>query len=471
MYDSRYSFNPDEIYCVRAASGSFSYMIQAIISDRTHPPLYYVLLYPWVKVVGSSEVAVRLLSVLASALFLFVISKLAFRLVGGFAAWCLVGICAVNGFLVYYGQEARPWAVSALSCTLSIWLLIRLDEHPQEKRYKVLYAASCAAVIYTHFLGLLFLIAQFLGVFFARLRSRGQILSYGLLGTSTIIPWLYVMGREVMPNSVKPNLGWIPRPTWADLPHLYMSVMERFSIHGTRYILMALTMLIMSSLLFYRNRINWSWAVLLIFVAVFPLAAAFVISRHAAVSVWAPRELIGPIVMIFCLLALGLAAHRRGIALIFGSSLIVCSILTLPTWLPHNISPDWQLYAAAAREMCPRCPVYVPTVSDQIGLGYYSTQPVYAIDSHVVGGELRSLRYWLPNPPPVQDEPDNFLVMCVPDQCVAAAGLLHQDEVAARRQYKWALSKEGTMTLNVFLVSKEKDSHLSSGGIPSLQRN
>jgi hypothetical protein len=454
MYDCKYSFNGDEIYCVRATLRSFSYMIQAVISDRTHPPLYYVLLYPWVKFAGSSEVAVRLLSVLASALFLVVMSMIAFKLVEGFAAWFLLGICAVNGFLVYYGQEARPWAVSVLCCALSVWFLLRLEEHPERKGNKILYAASCAAVIYSHYLGLLFLIAQFLGAYLARLRSKTQIISCGLLGTSTIIPWLYVMGRELMPSSLTQNIAWIPRPTWWEVPHLYMSVMEAYSRHGTRYIILALTMLIMSSLFLYRNRVNWSQTILFAFLAAFPLAAALVISRHAAVSVWAPRELVGPILAIFCLLALGLAAHQRGIALILGSALIACSILTLPAFLPHNTTEDWRSYAATAREMCPRCSIYMPTISDQISLGYYSSQPVYAIDTHLPGGELRSLPYWLPNPPPSQEVPDNFVVMCRASECGVADGLLHQGEVSAQRSYNLLLSTFGRETFNVFLVHR-----------------
>ncbi len=460
MYDCRYSFNGDEIFCVRATSRSFSYMIQAVISDRAHPPLYYLLLYAWVHVAGSSEVAVRLLSVLASALFLIVIAVIAGKLLKGFAAWFLLGICAIDGFLVYYGQEARPWAVSALCCSLSIWCLLRLEEHPERKSNKILYAASCATVIYSHYLGLFFLIAQFIGAYLARLRSRRQIISYGALGTATIIPWICVMGRELMPSSLAPNIGWVPRPTSWEIPHLYMSVMEAYSIHGTRYVIVVLTLLILSSLLVYRNHVSWSSTILFAFLAALPLAAAMVISRHAAVSIWAPRELVGPIIAIFCLLALALAAHQRSVALILGSALIACSVAMLPAFLPHNTTPDWRFYAAAAKEMCPNCSIYTSTISEQISLGYYSGQPVYAINTHLPGGELRSLNYWLPNPPPPQSIPDHFVVMCTSSDCGVAADLLHQGEVTAERSYKLPVSTYGTGTLSVFMVSNEKQSSL-----------
>lgn len=80
LYQISYSLDGDEIFSVQTATGSFSHVIEASIQDRPHPPLHNILLYLWINAFGNSEISVRLLSVLASAVFLVVLYRLSLRL-------------------------------------------------------------------------------------------------------------------------------------------------------------------------------------------------------------------------------------------------------------------------------------------------------------------------------------------------------------------------------------------------------
>jgi uncharacterized membrane protein len=101
LYQIDYNFDGDEIFSTKAASGSFSNMIEASIKDRPHPPLHNILLFFWIKVFGSSEVSVRMLSVLASLLFLLVLYRLALLLMPIWPALFVLSIGSLSPFFIY----------------------------------------------------------------------------------------------------------------------------------------------------------------------------------------------------------------------------------------------------------------------------------------------------------------------------------------------------------------------------------
>ncbi len=78
----------------------------ALVQDK-HPPLYYLLLHLWTRLVGGDDWGVRSLGVLIGALAVLpayaIGRRLGGRRAGAFAALLL----AVNPFLVWYSQEAR----------------------------------------------------------------------------------------------------------------------------------------------------------------------------------------------------------------------------------------------------------------------------------------------------------------------------------------------------------------------------
>lgn len=78
-----------------------------------HPPLYYMMLNIWTDIAGSSEISLRLPSVIFSMVTIYVV-----YLIGGVGAAALVGF---NPLLVYYSQEARMYSMVTMLLILAIY--------------------------------------------------------------------------------------------------------------------------------------------------------------------------------------------------------------------------------------------------------------------------------------------------------------------------------------------------------------
>lgn len=89
-----------------------------------HPPFYYLLMKGWVGVFGSSEISLRIPSVIfgvATVYFIYLIAKKLFdRKVAVIAS----ALAASSGLLIYYSQEARMYSLAALLVSILFYLFL-----------------------------------------------------------------------------------------------------------------------------------------------------------------------------------------------------------------------------------------------------------------------------------------------------------------------------------------------------------
>lgn len=85
------------------------------------PPGYHIVVRMFVKLLGSSEVAVRLPSILAMIAGLLITFDCARRLTDGLHGLVALGVLSCS-FLPYYGYEARAYAIYFMLAALSFWL-------------------------------------------------------------------------------------------------------------------------------------------------------------------------------------------------------------------------------------------------------------------------------------------------------------------------------------------------------------
>ena len=103
-------------------------LIEAAAADATNPPLYYLLLHVWVRLLGESEFALRLFSLMAALLALALAGKMAHTLFGGRAAVMALGLGALSPLLWWAAREARMYTLLALLvaiCALAWHRLLR----------------------------------------------------------------------------------------------------------------------------------------------------------------------------------------------------------------------------------------------------------------------------------------------------------------------------------------------------------
>lgn len=89
-----------------------------------HPPLYYLLMKGWVGVFGSSEISLRIPSVIFGAATIYFIYLIAKKLFGEKTANIASVLSATSGLLIYYSQEARMYALVALLVSILFYLFI-----------------------------------------------------------------------------------------------------------------------------------------------------------------------------------------------------------------------------------------------------------------------------------------------------------------------------------------------------------
>ncbi|RME49328.1 MAG: phospholipid carrier-dependent glycosyltransferase, partial [Caldilineae bacterium] len=142
----------DEAVSVRWARSSVARILDVglkLVEDRL-PPLYYLLLKGWGALGGFSEFSLRFPSVVAGVLLVAVVYALGRRLFGRGAGLAAALLAALNPFLVWYSQEARMYALSALLGALGVLCFVRAMERPRRWGYWFGLGACALAGLYTH---------------------------------------------------------------------------------------------------------------------------------------------------------------------------------------------------------------------------------------------------------------------------------------------------------------------------------
>jgi len=185
----------DEAWVARLTQLRWTEMLSLLASTDVHPPLYFFLMKGWTTVAGTSEVALRLPSALASVsavlLTYFLIRRIASEPVSRLAAF----LVAVSPFDVMAGQEARMYPLLELLALGSTLALVVAVEWGGAVRWAA-YAGLAAATAYTHYLGILILAAH--GIWIAGFESRH--LRAWLLAAGGVVllcaPWLPSMWHQ-----------------------------------------------------------------------------------------------------------------------------------------------------------------------------------------------------------------------------------------------------------------------------------
>lgn len=115
----------DESQAAHELGLSFGAMLHAWSSVEGNPPLYFVLGWPWARVLGTGEVGLRSLSALLGVglvpLMYLCGAELGSRRAGVVAA----ALAAVNPMMIWYSQEAREYMLLVVACAASLLFFAR----------------------------------------------------------------------------------------------------------------------------------------------------------------------------------------------------------------------------------------------------------------------------------------------------------------------------------------------------------
>ncbi len=142
------------------------------------PPLYYLLLHVWMSVFGTSEEAVRAMSLVCALAAVPVAFWAANMLFGARAGWMAAVLSATNPFLTRFAQEGRMYALLALLAMIACAAFGRAftgeDSARARRPWAIALAVTLAAMLYTHNWALFFATACGVVWLFLLFRARGE---------------------------------------------------------------------------------------------------------------------------------------------------------------------------------------------------------------------------------------------------------------------------------------------------------
>lgn len=141
------SFWLDETYSAWFSALPLGELWRDVPLYETHPPLYYTLLKAWAALFGTSEAGLRSLSVMASVatILLLAVSGRLLRAgeVGDRVSLLAALLLAVNSGAVFFGKEARPYALETLTASLAVVFSLMLLQTIRRQRAEAFSVRTC----------------------------------------------------------------------------------------------------------------------------------------------------------------------------------------------------------------------------------------------------------------------------------------------------------------------------------------
>jgi 4-amino-4-deoxy-L-arabinose transferase-like glycosyltransferase len=182
----------DESLSLHRADQTLGYVLsnQIVLTDTVdtvptidnHPPVYFVFLWFGVQLFGRSEFSLRFLSLASVVLMVPLLFATGRRLIGTRAGVIAAALGALSPMYLWYGQEARPYAMLTFLGFLSFYLFVYVSAVPWDREtlrrqwYTLAaYLLVSTFVVFTHYLGSLLIAFELLvwgWMFLQRARSR-----------------------------------------------------------------------------------------------------------------------------------------------------------------------------------------------------------------------------------------------------------------------------------------------------------
>ena len=311
-----FCLDSDEIFSLLTARENLGHLFQSVRADVVHPPLFYLVLWVWVKIGGESMLWLRLLplllSILALPLVWIVFRQLKLNAPARIIALALL---VIDNDQVFHARYVRMYALFFLLSLASVALFDLFLDRATPKRVIALTAVNLL-LVYTQYFGWMVIGIEAMALLWMDRRKLKPF----LMGTAAIAllfaPWAYEAAQAaIAKGGLKPNLGWIRHPKIGDVWWYYVgregplwpvpvaSAMVFFlfgaMIAGLWRVFRATNDPLQSSRL--------RFAALLAFL---PPYATYVLSNLMRNSIWGNRHLIVSAVPYLALLATGLVALR-----------------------------------------------------------------------------------------------------------------------------------------------------------------
>ncbi len=319
------------------------------VAHSDHPPLYFLALSAWTRLVGTSEWAVRFLSLAGGVLTVPLTARLARDLRWPGALGAATGV-ALSPFLIWYSQEARAYTWFTVAVLVSSLLLVRAMRNGRPSRWFA-HALSVAVLLHLHYYSAFVLAAHALYALVASYKKsvsgvQGRAAPFGRLqaplgqfavsmlgGLLLFLPW----ALRAIPQLLRNHTYWQGAfPASQALVIFFRAAATAPAVPGGPWreltTLAFLTLVLMGLVSLARLRADRLLVLALLLV---PLVG--IVGLVWRVPKFAPRYLVATLPLFFMLVSAALATPRRP-----ALRLLAFSLLSLWGWGAARAL--WHLY-------------------------------------------------------------------------------------------------------------------------------
>jgi hypothetical protein len=152
----------DELFTIQTVPHTIREIIP-IVQQDIHPPLYYVLLHEWAKLPlpGTGVAGLRAFSCIWALVATLLLDLFWLRVLKPSARWLALALFAFSPCLLLYGRMARSYSMQTALTLLSLAMLMRWMHNPVSMPRALAALISTLALLYTHYVPGLALLAGF----------------------------------------------------------------------------------------------------------------------------------------------------------------------------------------------------------------------------------------------------------------------------------------------------------------------
>jgi hypothetical protein len=158
---------------------SVAKVVRSSHAGETHPPLFFLILYGWLKLTGFNFASARVLSILLSLAAIPLVFAAGRRLVSEPAAWVACALWAVAPFHAQLSLQVRMYTLVGLVALATTWLAWEITENGASGQRLAAYFALCTIGVYSHYYFVLYIAFQLLWMFARRRWKPALLLSAG----------------------------------------------------------------------------------------------------------------------------------------------------------------------------------------------------------------------------------------------------------------------------------------------------
>lgn len=376
------SYDHDEaVTAARVLHPSLFDTLSVVARGERSPPLYYVLAWLWSRVFGTGEVGLRSLSALVGTVTVPVAYRAAAELVDRRRiALLAAGFVALNPYLVWYSQEARSYALMALFAAAAFLYFARSLNRPSPRSLG-LWALASALALCSHYFSVFLVVPQAIWLLARRRWRRQAALAVG----SVVIVGLALIPLAVAQEAGGRRNGFTQVPLASRIGEMSLSFVasqEPPPFAGSRPVdalqfvaLVGGALLLITSVTLVAVRGSpeeQRGATVAAVIGGAGIALPLLLAVAGADFI-NPRNLIGALVPLLILVAIGFGLHRGGWLASLGgvaTCALFAGVLAAVSVSAQMQRPDWRGAAQAIEASGPARVFVVPHNGDD-PLAYY----------------------------------------------------------------------------------------------------